>query len=96
MIVGCVAGKRAVEAIVWVRRVWHTSAMRGGGICAGHKQGAKKTQGKRTSSAMVMDCVKESGRVLKKRRQRDVTMPKGRLQKKGRKRRGEVVYTWLR
>lgn len=33
---------------------------------------------------MMMDCVKESGPVLKKRRQRDVTMPKGRLQKKGR------------
>lgn len=45
----------------------------------------QKQEKKRTSSAMVMVCIKESGRVLEKRRQRGVTMPKGRLQKKGRK-----------
>lgn len=52
--------------------------------------------GQTSASAMMMDCIKESGPVLEKRRQRDVTMPKGRLQKKGRGLRGLVVYTWLR
>lgn len=86
MTANCLAGEMAVEAVVWVRRVCATPRDAGWEFAlATNKQ---KREKKRTSSAMVMVCIKESGRVLEKRRQRDVTMPKGRLQKKGRKLRG--------
>lgn len=71
-----------------VRRVCHILRC-GVRICAGHKQQEQMARETRTSvSAMMMDWGRESGPVLKKKRQRDVTMLKGRLQKKGRELRG--------